>query len=223
MLNYAELNKPQFIKLLHVGRLEDFVESQTDKIVHTIQDFLNDASDANVLLIRSDIGNGGTHLLSGAANHLLDKGEVIMCMSSEILRRDSRAIKNELRHYLLDCSFACIDYVDYLMKCPDTFREVCSMLNSFLSKGGKIILQSSKNLNDTDITEFLNARKIVQVNCEFPSLDTLKIIALQHVVPEVVQDFAEEALAKSENSVRVFLGFLIAEDARRKLEEIQMG
>jgi chromosomal replication initiation ATPase DnaA len=223
MLHYAELNKPQFIKLLHVGRLEDFVEGQPDKIVHTVEDFLSDASEANVLLIRSDIGNGGTHLLSGAANHLLDKGEVIMCMTSEILRRDLLAIKDELRQYLLDCSFACIDYVDYLMKCPDTFREVCSMLNSFLSKGGKIIVQSSKNLNDTDISEFLNARKIIQVTCEFPSLDTLKIIALQHVTPEVVQDFAEEALAKSENSVRVFLGFLIAEDARRKLEEIQIG
>ncbi|MFM2228532.1 MAG: Bacterial dnaA protein, partial [Bacteroidota bacterium] len=208
MLHYAELNKPQFIKLLHVGRLEDFVEGQPEKIDHTVEDFLSDASEANVLLIRSDIGNGGTHLLSGAANHLLDKGEVIMCMTSEILRRDLLAIKDELRQYLLDCSFACIDYVDYLMKCPDTFREVCSMLNSFLSKGGKIIVQSSKNLNDTDISEFLNARKIIQVTCEFPSLDTLKIIALQHVTPEVVQDFAEEALAKSENSVRVFLGFL---------------
>ena len=88
--------------------------------------------------------------------------------------------------------------------------------------GGKIILQSSKNLNDTDISECINAGKIVQVTSEFPSLDTLKIIALQHVVPEVVQDFSEEALAKSENSVRVFLGYLIAEDSRRKLEEIQM-
>ncbi len=83
-------------------------------------------------------------------------------------------------------------------------------------------MQSSKNLNGTDISEFINARKIVQVTSEFPSLDKLKIIALQYVVPEVVQDFAEEAFAKSENSVRVFLGFLIAEDARRKLEEIQM-
>jgi chromosomal replication initiation ATPase DnaA len=222
MLNYDEQNKLQFIQLLHVGRLEDFVEGQPVKIVHTIQDFFSDASEANVLLIRSDIGNGGTHLLSGAANHLLDNGKVIMCMPSEVLRRDSLAIKNELRQYLLDCSFACIDYVDYLMKCPDTYRDVCSTLNSFLSEGGKIILQSSKNLNDTDISEFLNARKIAQVTSEFPSLDMLKIIARQHVVPEVVQDFAEEALAKSENSVRVFLGILIAEDARRKLEEIQM-
>ena len=77
MLHYAEQNKLQFIKLLQVGRLEDFVEGQPDKIVHTVKDFLSDASEANVLLIRSDIGNGGTHLLSGAANHLLDKGEVI--------------------------------------------------------------------------------------------------------------------------------------------------
>lgn len=106
MLRYAEQNKLQFIKLLQVGRLEDFVEGQPDKIVHTVEDFLSDASEANVLLIRSDIGNGGTHLLSGAANHLLDNGEVIMCMSSEILRRDLPTIKDELRQYLLDCSLA---------------------------------------------------------------------------------------------------------------------
>jgi hypothetical protein len=223
MLRYAEQNKLQFIQLLHIGRLEDFVEGQTDKIVHTVKDFLSDASEANVLLIRSDIGNGGTHLLSGAANHLLDKGEVIMCMSSEILRRDLPAIKDELRQYLLDCSFACIDYVDYLTKRPDTFREVCSMLNSFLSMGGKIILQSSKNLNFNDILVFMEASKIVQLTSEFPSLDALSMIALQHVTPEVVKDLAEEAFVNSENSVRVFLGYLIAEDSRRKIVEIQMG
>ncbi len=222
MLNYDKQNKLKFIQLLHVGRLDDFVEDQPDKIVHTVKDFLTDASDANVLLIRSDIGNGGTHLLSGAANHLLDNGKVIMSLSSETLLRDMLDIKYELGHYLTECSFVCIDYADYLMNRPNTFREVCSMLNSFLSMGGKIILQSSKNLNDNDILEFVRARKVVQVTSVFPSLHTLKIIAGQHVAPEVVIDFAEEAFVKSENSVRVFLGYLIAEDSRRKLVEIQM-
>jgi hypothetical protein len=46
-------------------------------------------------------------------------------------------------------------------------------------------------------------------------------IALQHVEPAVVEDLAETAFANCENSVRMFLGIIISEDANRKLKEME--
>jgi hypothetical protein len=37
----------------------------------------------------------------------------------------------------------------------------------------------------------------------------------------VVEDLAETAFANSENSVRLFLGIMISEDANRKLKEME--
>jgi hypothetical protein len=92
------------------------------------------------------------------------------------------------------------------------------MLNVFLSEGGKIILQSSKSIDANGILRYLRARKLVQVTSDFPSFETLKKISLQHVDAAVVEDLAETVFAKSENSVRVVLGQMIAEDTRRKLK-----
>jgi len=211
--------KTQFIQLTHVGKLDEFCADQPEKTIQPVLDFLNGETDANVLLIRSDIGNGGTHLLSGAANELLDRGEVIMCMSSEMVLRHAVVMPEEIRRYVANCSFVCIDFFDHLLNRPDPMREVCSMLNLFLSEGGKIILQSSKNLEANDILHYLRARKLVQVTTDFPSFETLKRISLQHVDEAVVREIAEAAYSKSQNSVRVFLGQMIAEDARRKLKE----
>ena len=209
--------KTQFIQLTHVGRLEEFCADHPEKTIQPVLDFLNGETDANVLLIRSDIGNGGTHLLSGAANELLDRGEVIMCMSSEMVLRHALIMPDEMRRYMANCSFVCIDYFDHLLNRPDPMKEVCSMLNLFLSEGGKIILQSSKGMQSADILRYLRARNLVQVTSEFPSFEMLKKISLQHVSTAVVEDLAEAAFAKSENSVRVFLGQMIAEGARRSL------
>ena len=211
--------KTQFIQLTHVGKLDEFCADEPEQTIRPILDFLNSATDANVLLIRSDIGNGGTHLLSGAANELLDRGEVIMCMSSEMVLRHAVVMPEEIRRYVANCSFVCIDFFDHLLNRPDPMREVCSMLNLFLSEGGKIILQSSKNIQANDILHYLRARKLVQITSDFPSFETLKRISLRHVDEAVVRDMAEAAFAKSQNSVRVFLGQMIAEDARRKLKE----
>jgi chromosomal replication initiation ATPase DnaA len=123
----------------------------------------------------------------------------------------------EMRRYIGNCSFVCIDYFDHLLNRPDPMKEVCSMLNVFLSEGGKIILQSSKSIDANGILRYLRARKLVQVTSDFPSFETLKKISLQHVDAAVVEDLAETLFAKSENSVRVVLGQMIAEDARRKL------
>lgn len=210
--------KTQFIQLTHVGRLEEFCADHPEKTIQPVLDFLNGETDANVLLIRSDIGNGGTHLLSGAANELLDRGEVIMCMSSEMVLRHAVVMPEEIRRYVANCSFVCIDFFDHLLNRPDPMKEVCSMLNLFLSEGGKILLQSSKSIEANDILRYLRARKLVQVTSDFPSFETLKRISLQHVDEAVVLDIAEAAYAKSQNSVRVFLGQMIAEDARRKLK-----
>lgn len=212
--------KTQFIQLTHVGRLEEFCADHPEKTIQPVLDFLNGETDANVLLIRSDIGNGGTHLLSGAANELLDRGEVIMCMSSEMVLRHAVVMPEEIRRYVANCSFVCIDFFDHLLNRPDPMKEVCSMLNLFLSEGGKIILQSSKSIEANDILRYLRARKLVQVTSDFPSFETLKRISLQHVDEAVVLDIAEAAYAKSQNSVRVFLGQMIAEDARRKLKSL---
>lgn len=210
--------KTQFIQLTHCGKLEEFCADHPEQTVQPILDFINGSEDANVLLIRSDIGNGGTHLLSGAANALLDRGEVILCMSSEMVLRHAVIMPEEIRRYIGNCSFVCIDYFDHLLNRPDPMKEVCSMLNLFLSEGGKIILQSSKSIDANGISRYLRARKLVQVTSEFPSFETLKKISLQHVNASVVEDLAESVFAKSENSVRVVLGQMIAEDARRKLK-----
>jgi hypothetical protein len=37
----------------------------------------------------------------------------------------------------------------------------------------------------------------------------------------VVEDLADSAFATSENSVRLFLGIMISEDAKRKLKEME--
>jgi len=123
--------------------------------------------------------------------------------------------------YMANCTFVCIDYFDYLLGRSEPPNEVCSMLNQFLSDGGKVILQSSKGVEATDIMRYLNAPNVVQVTTDFPSLETLKRIALQHAEPAVVEDLAETAFANSENSVRLFLGIMISEDANRKLKEME--
>jgi chromosomal replication initiation ATPase DnaA len=218
--NSDNLNS-QFIKLTNCGKLEEFCADHPEKTVQPILDFLNDPGDSNVLLIRSDIGNGGTHLLSSAANLLLDRGEIIMCVSSEKVLLHVVNMQEEMRRYMAKCTFVCIDYFDYLLGHSETLKEVCSMLNQFLSDGGKVILQSSKRMEATDIMRYLNARSVVQVTTDFPTLETLKRIALQHVEPAVVEDLADTAFATTENSVRLFLGIMISEDAKRKLKEME--
>ena len=221
MTNYSNNLNAQFIQLTHCGKLEEFCADHPELTVKPILGFLNDPGDSNVLLIRSDIGNGGTHLLSSAANLLLDRGEVIMCVSSEMVLRHVVNLQAEMCRYMANCTFVCIDYFDYLRGRSEPLNEVCSMLNQFLSDGGKVILQSSKGIEATDIMRYLNAPNVVQVTTDFPSLETLKRIALQHVEPAVVEDLADTAFATTENSVRLFLGIMISEDAKRKLKEME--
>jgi hypothetical protein len=97
MINILAYNESLFVRHTHVGTLDDFMAYDSEKTFKPILNFLNGVSDANMLLIPSDICNGGKYLLSGLDNAMLDNGEVIMCMSSEMVLRQMAVRPEETR------------------------------------------------------------------------------------------------------------------------------
>jgi chromosomal replication initiation ATPase DnaA len=210
------LNK-QYVYLTHCGLLSDFFSDTPAMDVEIVNGFLHEESATQVLLIRSEMGNGGTHLLSGAANVLLERGEVIACLSSEMLVRNMLIMADELRKYVMGCTHLCIDYIDHTASRPDAFAKLQLLLQDYLQAGGRIIVSSSTEWTIQRLKQFLGPVSVVQVTTHYPDLPTLKKIGATNVSEQLVEELADKIYAEGDSCVRTFIGKLIAVDARRSM------
>ncbi|MBK9542606.1 MAG: hypothetical protein IPO49_09880 [Bacteroidetes bacterium] len=114
-------------------------------------------------LIRSETGNGGTHLLSGLANRLIDQGQQIACLSCEGLVRIYNGDRIEFEDYLSSCSYWLVDQIDYFTGKPDIFSWYSKLAKEFMQRDGKIVCSAYMDMTDHFIGSYLETNQVTEL------------------------------------------------------------
>ena len=170
---------------------------------------------ADITIIKSQQGCGGTHLLKTIHGQLIQQRESVLYLLAESLCDNQKVLFNNLKGK----SFLLIDDLDYLIRRND--NACLSWLKSFLKKfiggGGKFVFShTSQNLTANVVSKYIGNYSINEINCNYPSLKILKAIALQYVSVNVLNEYSEEAY-KLSNNIRGVLNVLITYKAKDQL------
>ncbi len=181
--------------------------------------FLSDFSKVDVVIIKSQQGCGGTHLLRQIGNQLIDNDKSVFCVSAMKLCKAILNDRKKITGHLLKQSYILVDDLDFLFRSDDNARVdwLKSFLETYLKLGGKFIFShTSQNLSKKNLSLFFGNYRTVELESNYPSYEMLESIALQYVPDNIVSEYSKEAYQVA-TSTRTFLNQLISINARKVL------
>ena len=203
--------------LLNV-HLDNYLTETPEKNLDVINDlFRNEFSDVDMVIISSQQGCGGTHLLQLIGKQLIKENKSVCCVSGENLVRIFLSEKEALEQYLKQQSYFLIDDLYYLKHHLDCFGWLKLFLKPFILNGGRFIFTNTDtNLSADDWLKEIGKYKTTEITSTYPSVEILRCIAEQQLSSWLVSKHFEEVYRRS-NCTREFLGLLISYEAKYKL------
>lgn len=184
----------------------------------------------DVLVIRSDQGCGGSHLLYGVAHALESPKKKLICLSSEWIKdnllSDSSGIELERKgflEYLNTSSYLLIDdFSAYGLVEKITMGQEGKWLGDalidFISSGGKLICtHADTDHKHSELLHFLVNFNIWEVYLKRPGIDVLEKIVRIYFSSEVVARNCSNELYEKCSSVRDCVNILSCLAANQKL------
>ena len=182
--------------------LEGFFSDNPKEDVEIVKHFISEQCSVDILLIRSDNGNGGSHLFVGAGNELL-KNDIKIALPGTAPYygfTNSKYNKDRFEKSLQDCSFCLIEYLDNIIEHPPlhpnsspSFSWLQEILTGFIKRGGRIIFSASKEITSKQISQYFKTDSVIEANTSYPSLETLKLIGKKVYSVEFVEKYANQA------------------------------
>jgi hypothetical protein len=185
----------------------------------------SDFAETDVLVIRSDQGCGGTHLLTGIAHALENLEKRLIYTSSYWLRENTRVVlkRKEFVDNLNTSSYLLIDdFSDYSgvgrMTAGPEGKWLGDAIIDFISSGGKVICtHADTDHKHSELLQFLSDFNISEVYLKYPSFEAVEKIAFAEHSPEIVSRYNIKELYEKCTSVRECEGMLISLHAREQL------
>ena len=200
------------------GHLHNYLTETPEKNLVVINDlFRNDFSDVDMVIISSQQGCGGTHLLQLIGKQLIKENNSVCCVSGENLVRIFLSEKEALEQYLKQQSYFLVDDLYYLKHHLDCFVWLKLFLKTFILNGGRFIFTNTDtNLSSDDWLKEIGKHKMIEITSTYPSVEILKQIALEQLPTWLVDKHFDEVYGRS-SCTRELLGILITYEARYKL------
>tara|TARA_R110002072_G_scaffold288828_2_gene455126 strand:- start:6915 stop:7541 length:627 start_codon:yes stop_codon:yes gene_type:complete len=200
------------------GYLDNYVTKTPENNLDIINDlFKNDFSDVEVVIIHSQQGCGGTHLLRHIGKELIARNKNVYCISGEKLMKAFSNEREAVEEFLHKQSYLLVDDLSFLINHLDCLKWLNSFLKSFTLNGGRFIFTNTgTGLTTNDWLVHIGKYKVTEITSTYPSAETLRQIAMEQLPIRVVSKHFDEA-CKSSNSIREMLSILVTYDANYKL------
>ena len=199
------------------GHLHNYLTETPEKNLDVINGlFTNDFIGVDVVIIRSQQGCGGTHLLQQIGKELINENKTVCCISGEKFVNIIKKEKEALEVYLHKYSYFLVDDLDYLLNHIDCLCWLKSFLENYIEKGGRFIFSHTLNKTVDEWLLHIGKYKATEITSTYPSVEILKQIALEQLPTWIVDKHFDEVYGRS-SCTREFLGILISYDARYKL------
>lgn len=176
-------------------------------------------SQAQVIIVKSQQGCGGTYLMNTIANQLKDEGNLVCYLLAEQLSNSVKKDADRFARLLLNQSVVVVDDLDYLIRRNNLtcMKWLKNFLHEFIGGGGRFMFShTSLNITVDDWLLHIGKYKATEITSTYPSVEILRSIAEQELPSWFVSKHFEEVYKRS-NSTRELLGILITYDARYKL------
>lgn len=211
-------------------RMDSFVidpASQTNiSIVNNLlaADFIG----TDVLIIRSKLGCGATHLLSGVTHELESRETKLFNLNHEWLARHlltERAEESERQEIMAELNVGSYLVIDHVTS-YDLIRIISvkpgkwlgDAILSFLSSGGKLICAHHDNdENQADLLRFLSSFSVAEVYLNYPSFEVAQNIAMAEFDPDFVSRYSSKELYGKCSSVREYENLLVTLLAKEQI------
>lgn len=225
--NTSDINK--YVQLLNLGSLDTYKSENSEKDRMYIQSRLDsNFSNCNIFLIKSDVGNGGTHLLSGIANKLLISNKKIACIGSHELLQLKGVSIGDFENYLNSTEYCLIDNFNTFLRFGIyrfyEVQELIKILKNYLKSGKKIILQCCLDTNNEEIKSILGDFILDEVTSVFPPLHILEEIGMLYYDYSLVKAYSSEIYNNGDcTCVRAYLCLLTCHYAKLQLELLNIS
>lgn len=193
--NRGDADSDKFRQLLAIGTFAGYVSEHPELESQRALDFISGKDEAQLLVIQSESGNGGTHLLSAIGNELLVRKIPFVSLSNGRTDELFHNSRTELAEALNESSFFLLDYFPYYLNNMQMFVALMGELNSFLKAGKKVVIQTDFSLSFSEITLYFPGITLTSIHCPFLSPPKLRELALLHVSPHTVNNFFDAAMA----------------------------
>lgn len=213
-------------------RLESFViDPANQSNIAKVDELLQcDFAGTDVLVIRSDQGCGGTHLLNGIAHVLESPEKKLTYLDPDRIKKnplgDNSGLESERKEflgYLRTCSYLLIDDFPALslvkkITVGPKGKWLGDAMIDFISSGGKLICtHADTDYKHSELLQFLSDFSISEVYLKYPSFEAVQKMAFAEPSPEIVSRYNIKELYEKCSSVREYEGMLISLHAREQL------
>lgn len=176
-------------------------------------------SQAQVIIVKSQQGCGGTYLMNTIANQLKDEGNLVCYLLVEQLSNSVKKDADRFVRHLLNQSVVVVDDLDYLIRRNELtcMKWLRNLLHEFIGGGGRFMFShTSIEMTVDDWLLQIGEFKATEISSTYPSVEILKQIALEQLPNWLVDKHFDEVYGRS-SCTRELLGILISYDARYKL------
>lgn len=206
--NRGDADSDKFRQLLAIGTFAGYVSEHPELETRRALDFISGMDEARLLVIQSESGNGGTHLLSAIGNELQDKQVPFVSLSNGKTDELFRDYRRELAEALEGSSFFLLDYFPYYLHNIRMFVALMGELHGFLKAGKKVVIQTDFSLSLSEISLYFPDTTLTTIHCPFLSPPKLRELALHHVSSQTVDQFLPAAMAVRASN-RVVVSYLV--------------
>ena len=176
-------------------------------------------SQAQVIIVKSQQGCGGTYLMNTIASQLKDEGNLVCYLLAEQLSNCVKKEPDRFARHLLNQSVVVVDDLDFLIRRNELtcMKWLKNFLHEFIGGGGRFMFShTSLNITVDDWFLHIGKYKTTEITSTYPSVEILRCIAEQQLPSWIVSKHFEEVHGRS-NCTRELLGILISYEARYKL------
>ncbi|MBL4586420.1 MAG: hypothetical protein JKX84_05105 [Flavobacteriales bacterium] len=186
----------KYARISEYYSLENFIAENPESSIEKVVWFVTAQNQKKVLVIKSDIGNGGTHLLKGLGKELLSrKVGVVLLNGAEIL--DAYESKANFERYLATCEYCLIGTLSYARFKTNDWNWLQGILVNFIQNGGKIGFTERMDMTVKRASNVFETSKILEVCLHYPSQNILRQI-VKNVIPDnIIKLYSDEAFLRS--------------------------
>jgi hypothetical protein len=182
----------------------------------------------DALIIRSKLGCGATHLLSGITHELESREIKLLNLNHKWLARHfltERAAEYERQETLDELNIGSYLVIDHVTT-YNLIRTISvkpgkwlgDAILSFLSSGGKLICAHSYNdTNHADLQVFLSSINVAEVYLDYPTFEAIQKMALTWFPTDFVSKYGSKEVYEKCINIREYENVLTSLEARERL------